>query len=428
MNGINQYVGYPSFVVLENSVPMPISQVRAECNNASYNSFIKYSVEGSKTFFADEDTGEIYAVNPAGGSRMDSICSESEMNCRVVVKATLNSVSKIITVYVTSVSVEYILVVKSDENPETVLKNLNIIQEDIWFRLMNLQLENKSERQDGFRNRMFLTAHKMLDTSSGFLTYSEAAIIARNVSGVTIEISEGSDDIFIHDTVDEEEDSNTAVLVIALLLTFLLLGILIYILIINRRPIQKIIRKKMKSRNENAPKIDRLEDVQEPTLNRNPMTSQVAIGSKDIYGVPAVGGATQHGLNREISYELERRLDVKVGHNADVFKSKPDSALPTQGKPVSKPSPPVQGKPVPEPPRKAVTAPAPPKKPVPSVPEPTYTLDGVRFNEKAEVVEVALNKRKDSSSSGTSDSSSSSTSSSDGSDESSSSDEAVTAI
>ena len=47
------------------------------------------------------------------------------------------------------------------------------------FRLMNLQLENKSERQDGVRNRMFLTAHKMLDTSSGFLTYSEAAIIAR---------------------------------------------------------------------------------------------------------------------------------------------------------------------------------------------------------------------------------------------------------
>ena len=35
--------------------------------------------------------------------------------------------------------------------------------------------------------------------------------------------------------VDEEEDSNTAVLVLALLLTFLLLGILIYILIINRR-------------------------------------------------------------------------------------------------------------------------------------------------------------------------------------------------
>ena len=56
-----------------------------------------------------------------------------------------------------------------------------------------------------------------------------------------------------------------------------------------------------------------------------------------------------------------------MGHNEDVFKSKPDSALP-----VSKPSPPVQGKPVPEPPRKAVSAPAPPKKPVPSVPEPTY--------------------------------------------------------
>ena len=44
---------------------------------------------------------------------------------------------------------------------------------------MNLQLENKLERQDGFRNRMFLTAHKMSDTNSGFLTTSEAAIIAR---------------------------------------------------------------------------------------------------------------------------------------------------------------------------------------------------------------------------------------------------------
>ena len=66
-----------------------------------------------------------------------------------------------------------------------------------------------------------------------------------------------------------------------------------------------------------------------------------------------------------------RKILIQAVPNVDVFKSKPDSALPTQGKPVPTPSPPVQEKPVPAPPRKPVAAPAPPKK-VPSVPEPTY--------------------------------------------------------
>jgi len=263
-----------------------------------------------------------------------------------------------------------------------------------------------------------VTARRTDSPGIEYLNRDEAEVV---VDGSGIVIS-SSDEVFVNqqDNIDGDGgDSNEVpVIVLSVLLSIVLLAIIIYFLVLYRRPIMNKFRKEKSG----SPPVERMSpesgsEVRRPSFSfpsKNPMAASSVLvqdssePTKKVYGTPAVGGSSQNGLTREISHELEMKLEKKTAAETG-----------RRGLPPPKEKPlPVGGK----------AGPTTKKKAAPKVPPATYVDEdvGVKFTERVEVVEVPKQRKQSSNSSGSSESSGSSTSGS--SSDSGSEEEATTSI
>lgn len=418
-----QNVGYPNFVMLQNSVPMPITRVVAVSSNPVFNSQITYAVTDlpdSTKFHVDKSTGEMFLNNPKSQVYLEDLCPTS---CSIKVTASLDtqleSKTAETTVTVTSLKESHLAVFSSDtsvEDAESVVNQINKNNTDVWFRLVNTQpLPTTKANQGTQGSLLFLTARG----TEGFMEKNEAA------SKIDMDGVDFTDDITIHHPSTPSSSFNgglvAAVIVLGVLLALIPLAALAFFAYKNKSAILS----RLPARNSGQ-KMDKLADPNDGysevnyfnsnDLERENIVTNNNINNKNNINKPRMGqpalGSNTHGLMREMSTELEKRMETKQKQPV-VYKNTMDSPKPSVD--VSKPSGEARPLQFIKPPQ---------KKKAPIVPVSVDPADqedlGVRFNEKAEVMEVEKNVDKrsiarsvSSESSGSSVSSSSATSSDD---------------
>jgi hypothetical protein len=308
-----------------------------------------------------------------------------------------------LTVEISSLSENQILVLDSNTSftqAEDVISKINAGTDQYWFRLLNIQPKEVAgrwykSRVSEDKSVLFVTANTY--NTHVFVDKDEASNIINGVAGSDVGI-DSNINVNNQPSGGTSGDGNkTAVIVLAVLLALLILGVLVAIFVIKRKFFLSLLPKRKKeneilqSSTENSSITAYKGEEQKPRrnskglFNLQSVTIQTSQPSNNPRGRPSVGGNTQPGLMREISTELEKRLEAKA---------KPDSSKPPQYKSKYTPT--------------AKTVPSvPKKKPAPHIPAPS----SIKFNERAEVMEVEKTKRL-SISSGTSDSSTDSSSSS----------------
>jgi len=431
-------------------VPIPVAKVIAECDDPAYNHLIRYTLQDTQKFFVDQISGDIFAVNPIGGLQMSNICSRAD-DCTVEVTAVIQDNRATLTLHVVSIEKPEVLVINSELPADQLLNQLNQNSASVWFRSLNVQIDADTTKAASnstraasnstraasnttraasntiratsntiraTSNKHFVTARRTDSPGIEYLNRDEAEVV---VDGLGIVIS-SSDEVFVNqqdNTDGDGGDSNEVpVIVLSVLLSIVLLAIIIYFLVLYRRPIMNKFRKEKSG----SPPVERMSpesgsEVRRPSFSfpsKNPMAASSVLvqessePTKKVYGTPAVGGSSQNGLTREISHELEMKLEKKTAAETG-----------RRGLPPPKEKPlPVGGK----------AGPTTKKKAAPKVPPATYVDEdvGVKFTERVEVVEVPKQRKQSSNSSGSSESSGSSTSGS--SSDSGSEEEATTSI
>merc|ERR1711892_1180762 len=403
-NGTTQYVGYPGFIPLQNSAPMPIAKVKANCSLPWCDGQITYSMQSQPNFFIDQQSGDIFLVDNAGFGSIQTTCEEP---CTLTVFADLSNtdvVQAILTVKVSTLSESQILVLDSNSSytaAEEVLSDINKganVSGKYWFRLINIQ--PKEEASNWYRSGvspeksvLFVTANNNEDH-----LFVDKEVASGIINGAT------NSDVAVDSTIqvnNQPEEgsgggSKTAVIVLAVILALVILAVLIAIFVINRKFFLSMLTRKKKeneilqSSTENSSITAYKVEEQKPRknskglFNLQSVTIQTSQPSNNPRGRPAVGGSAQPGLMREMSTGLEKRLESKAKPSS----SKPQQASSYKSSYTNNTQVPAK------------------KKAAPNVPPPS----SIKFNERAEVMEVEKTKRL-SISSGTSDSSADSSSS-----------------
>ena len=132
---------------MQNSVPMPITSVRAECSGAGCWENIRYSIKtGNKNFYIDNDSGDVHLISINGRNSIKSTCDNTW--CSLVITATLTPVSEKVdemTLNIRSVSENSIIVLDTDTSMDEIDKILDQINQNTnvtgkyWFRKLNVQ-------------------------------------------------------------------------------------------------------------------------------------------------------------------------------------------------------------------------------------------------------------------------------------------------
>jgi len=222
------------------------------------DSKITYSMKQNNNdndkFFIDQASGEIFLVNNAGFGSIQTTC---EQPCQLEVSADLSDLDvtpATLKVQVSSLSESQILVLDSNSsytNAETVLSSINSatdVNGKYWFRLVNIQ--PKEDVGMWYRTMvspdksvLFVTANKI--DGNIFVEKEEASGIINGAAGADVAV-----DTTIQVNNQPEETSgggsNTAVIVLAVLLALVILAVLIAIFVIKRKFFLSLLPNKQK--------------------------------------------------------------------------------------------------------------------------------------------------------------------------------------
>jgi len=405
---VKQHVGYPEFIQMENAVRMPLTRVEVTCEDRE--AVIEFSLSDTDTFYIDNSSGEVFLVNNGGTSKLPASPSSFRAHAN-----TAGATEKSIEITVEALPKQKVLVFDSSNGTSEVgdiLGNLNEASNStVWFRLLNMQprVSGRSSRNTE-ESLLFLTAFSTQDSSDTFLTRDEVESIV-SVGGLSRD-----DDVEIDHRMEEQEEAgtNTATIVLAVLLGIIVIAFVLVLLFIYRGPIMETFQKRRQTKNKIVDsesssikddinknrKSHGMFNLQSVTVQTNAqgavsatepsqgLTGGAGAGKPRAAGagvrVPGVGGAhVNNGFMREMSTELEKKLETRPRDRPITVTSNSQDSTARKGR-----------------------APATPRAP----PAPT----GITFNPVAEVVEVEKRTNRPSISSqgsGSSDSSSDSSSS-----------------
>lgn len=386
---------------------MPIATVVAVCNGGGWcGGQITYSMQPHPSFYMSADSGDIFLVNNAGSGSVQETCDQP---CQLQVfadHAYLDVAQAKLTVQISAVTENQILVLDSNSSfteAESALSKINDETELYWFRPINIQPrqpETTWYRTGASTDKsvLFVTVNKV--EGHVFVDKNVASDIingmADNEVGVDSNINVNNQQPDGPDVDGGGGGNKTAVIVLAVLLALVILGVLIAIFVIKRKFFLSLLPKKkeegeamLQSSTENSSITaykaeEKTRKDSKGLFNLQSVTIQTSQPTNNPRAKAAVG-ANQPGLMREMSTELEKRLEAKKQSE----NSQPQLNSKYKTKSVGKT---VQN--------------IAKKKPAPNIPAPS----GIKFNERAEVMEVEKTKRL-SISSGTSDSSEDSSSS-----------------
>jgi len=404
-------VGYPGFIPLQNSVPMPIARVVAVCHGDDWCARqIIYSMQPHPSFYMSADSGDIFLVNNAGSGSVQETCDQP---CQLKVfadHAYLQVPQASLTVQISALTENQILVLDSNSSyteAESAVSKINDETELYWFRPINIQ--PRQQETPWYRtvvsedkSVLFVTANKV--EGHVFVDKNEASDIIDGMADSDVGVDSN---INVNNQQPQPDGPDveggggggdkTAVIVLAVLLALVILGVLIAIFVIKRKFFLSLLPKKkeegeamLQSSTENssitAYKAEEKNRKDSKGLfNLQSVTIQTSQQTNNNPRAKAAVGANQPGLMREMSTELEKRLEAR---------KQPENSQPQLNSKYQTKS---MGKTV-----QNISK----KKPAPNIPAPS----GIKFNERAEVMEVEKTKRL-SISSGTSDSSEDSSSS-----------------
>jgi len=370
---------------------------------------ILYSMKPHPSFYMSADSGDIFLVNNDGSGSVQETCDQP---CQLQVfadHAYLELQQASLTVQISALTENQILVLDSNSSyteAESAVSKINDETELYWFRLINIQPRQQEttwyrmgESMD--KSVLFVTANKVEDHV--FVDRTVASAIINDMADSDVGVDSN---INVNNKQPQPDGPDvgggggggdkTAVIVLAVLLALVILGVLIAIFVIKRKFFLSLLPKKKKEGEEMLQSSTENSSItaykaEEKTrkdskglFNLQSVTIQTSQPTSNPHGRPA-GGAKQPSLMREMSTELEKRLEAK---------KKPENSQPQQD---SKYRTKYAGKTV-----QNISK----KKPAPNIPAPS----SIKFNERAEVMEVEKTKRL-SISSGTSDSSEDSSSS-----------------
>jgi len=389
---------------------MPIATVVAVCHGDDWCSGqILYSMKPHPSFYMSADSGDIFLINNDGSGSVQETCDQP---CQLQVfadHAHLELQQASLTVQISALTENQILVLDSNSSyteAESAVSRINDETELYWFRLINIQPRQQETswhrtRESMDKSVLFVTANKVEDHA--FVDRTEASAIINDMTDSDVGVD---NNINVNNKQPQPDDPDvggggrggdqTAVIVLAVLLALVILGVLIAIFVIKRKFFLSLLPKRKKEGEEMLQSSTENSSItaykaEEKTrkdskglFNLQSVTIQTSQPTSNPRGRPAVG-ANQPSLMREMSTELEKRLEAK---------KKPEDSQPQQD---SKYRTKYTGKTV-----QNISK----KKPAPNIPAPS----SIKFNERAEVMEVEKTKRL-SISSGTSDSSEDSSSS-----------------
>jgi len=368
-----QHIGYPDFVTVENAVQMPLGRVEATSDDPDVQ--IRFSLSGSQNFYINDQTGDIFLISNDGDA---SLNSASESFTVYVNEA--DEYEKSIAVKVEGLAKEKVMVYEAAA--EFSIDKLNGINSTVWFRLLNSQpmRDTSMFARASSSSLLFLTAFTGDGEDGRFLTRDEAASIASNLEGISI-----NNDIEVdhHMTADEGDEggASAATIVLAVILALVLLAAIAVLLFVKRRVIMGRLQRRRKPQNNlDRPQNQRKADSEvssaigsvktkprsQGMFNLQSTTIQINShenGKAPTQVQPPHQSVPHHqarsGLMREVSTELEKKLESRQ-------KDRPITVTSTSQVSARK------GR-----------APATPSRPVPpSAPA------GITFNPVAEVVEV----------------------------------------
>jgi len=359
---------------------MPIARVTAKCTDSNYNSFMEYTLleDNLGTFYIDKASGDVFLVNNAGYQSLAQICPTP---CSLSVSADLSNLAVDpieMEVKISGVGVEQVLVFDTDvEYTETgqVLQTINDNSEEVWFRVLNVQPRETKLVRETSGSVLFLTGYK----EEQFINRAEAGAIISDSN------LEADTELEVNHHVDDGGDGEGgsggkwrgATIALAVILSLIILAFILVVVFYKRGPILEKLSK-IRSRNEKYDSTDNsglsekatehaAVEVKPERASRNNgffNLQSVTIQTNNPRGGSAGGSQQQTSLMREMSTELEKRLETR------------DRQEPVRAKPpnVAKSGPGVRG-----------------KGPAPIAP----SKGGIKFNEGVEVVEVE-NKHRDS--------------------------------
>merc|ERR1711971_564902 len=368
------HIGYPDFVTVENAVQMPLGRVVATSDDPDVR--IRFSLSGSENFYINEQTGEIFLISNDG---LASLTSASETFTVYVNEAEENE--KSIAVKVEGLASEKVMVYEA--GAEFSIDLLNGINNTVWFRLLNSQpmRDTLMFAKTSSSSLLFLIAFTGEGEAGRFLTRDEAASIASNLEGISMNNDIEVDHHMAADGGDEDGGASVATIVLAVILALVVLAAIAVLLFVKRGVIMGRLQRRRKPEED----LDRAQDkrkadseVSSPigsvkTKPRsqgmfNLQSTTIQINSHENGKAPTQVQLPPHsvphhqarsGLMREVSTELEKKLESRQ-------KDRPITVTSTSQVSARK------GR-----------APA-----TPSRPAPPSAPAGITFNPVAEVVEV----------------------------------------
>ena len=181
-NGDIQHVGYPDFLTIQNSVPMPVTKgehkgeisrhlmlcisVAAECRGSACSSQpLSFSIQdGSESFYIDEVTGDVFLVSVGGSSSVASACPDTWCDLKVRARMADPDVSEDISLKISSIPETDILILDTHgpvSAVDTVIDEINKAQNvsgKFWFRKLNVQPREGDRNKADTDTLAFVTA------------------------------------------------------------------------------------------------------------------------------------------------------------------------------------------------------------------------------------------------------------------------------
>jgi len=356
---------------------MPLTQVKASCTGSNCNEMVSFSLaNGTSDFYIEQKTGEVFLVPVPGRDTVQSRCNDT--GCYLLVRASLQGVSDELSLIIRTVTEDKILVLdikKPVSDAQIVLDELNSASENYWFRMLNVQPRETSDRYRASDSDSLLFVTVLDIDNNKFLNKNEAGDVIQNMNNEDVGVDNDVDVNNNSNNVNNSSSNDGAVIALSVILALLLLGIIAGFVFYKRKTLMEFYNEKIKktetkqtvtdSSSDNSTRLS-FKSEKRNGVDKAPFRQSVAIhttsninGQRSQPGVPGVGrpavGPQHSGMMGQMGSELESRL-----HKSEERRGKSMTSFEDQGQ-VSR--------------GKKSAAPAAP---------------GIKFNERAEVVEVEV--------------------------------------
>lgn len=334
---------------------MPLGRVVAtSADPDDPNMRIRFSLSsGSEKFYINDRTGDIFLINNDG---LASLPSSSEEFTVYVNRGEANEES--ITVKVEGLAKEKVMVYEAPV--DFSLEELNGINNTVWFRILNSQpMDSSLYAKADSSSLLFLTAFTEDEEGVRFLTRDEAAGIASNLDGIKInndiEVDHQNDG-----NQDEEGGATTATIVLAVFLALIILAAIAVLLFVKRGVIMGRLQRsrkpekdwdgaqeKRKADSEVSSPIGSVKTKPRSQGMFNLQSTTIQINSHDNGKAPIQAQPPHHsvphhqarsGLMREVSTELEKKLESRQKDRPITVSARKGRAPATPSRPVHPPA------------------------------------------------------------------------------------------